>query len=213
MRKTGFTLAEVLITLSIIGVVAALTIAPLMHNFEKMQNKIRFKKEFSTISQAVLMMVADNGGSLDGKLGPDMDNTFCRFLSCTKTCPYADGGAKGLGCWHPNGTSYYFNGHDVENDTTHGGAVLKDGTLMAWYLHDWGTASCTDGSYGCGHLFIDVNGFKGPNIMGRDIFTIQVNANKAVPDGAPDSHNYTWHCEGNWEGFGCAAKVLQNEDY
>lgn len=59
MRKhAGFTLAEVLITLGIIGVVAAMTIPTLMSNTGKGEFKTAFKKIVSTINQAVTMSVA-----------------------------------------------------------------------------------------------------------------------------------------------------------
>ena len=57
-RHAGFTLAEVLITLGIIGVVAAMTIPTLMSNTGKAEFKTAFKKVISTVNQAVTMSVA-----------------------------------------------------------------------------------------------------------------------------------------------------------
>ena len=57
-NKRGFTLAEVLITLGIIGVVAAMTIPTLMSNTGKAEFKTAFKKVISTVNQAVTMSVA-----------------------------------------------------------------------------------------------------------------------------------------------------------
>ena len=57
-RQTGFTLAEVLITLGIIGVVAAMTIPTLMSNTGKSEFKTAFKKVVSAVNQAVTMSVA-----------------------------------------------------------------------------------------------------------------------------------------------------------
>ena len=51
--KKGFTLAEVLITLGIIGVVAALTMPTLMSNYRKHQTVTQLKKAYSEISQAI----------------------------------------------------------------------------------------------------------------------------------------------------------------
>ena len=55
---TAFTLAEVLITLGIIGVVAAMTIPTLISNTNGAQFKTAYKKALSTLNQAVLMNVA-----------------------------------------------------------------------------------------------------------------------------------------------------------
>jgi len=59
-KKSGFTLAEVLITLGIIGVVAAMTIPTLMNQTGQAEFKTGFKKIISTLSQAVTMNVALN---------------------------------------------------------------------------------------------------------------------------------------------------------
>lgn len=58
MRRQGFTLAEVLITLGIIGVVAAMTIPTLISNTNGAQFKSAYKKALSSLNQAVLMNVA-----------------------------------------------------------------------------------------------------------------------------------------------------------
>ena len=55
---TAFTLAEVLITLGIIGVVAAMTIPTLISNTNGAQFKTAYKKALSTLNQAVLMNIA-----------------------------------------------------------------------------------------------------------------------------------------------------------
>ena len=57
-RRFAFTLAEVLITLGIIGVVAAMTIPTLISNTNGAQFKSAYKKALSSLNQAVLMNVA-----------------------------------------------------------------------------------------------------------------------------------------------------------
>ncbi len=57
-KKFGFTLAEVLITLGIIGVVAAMTMPTLMNQTNGLQYKTAYKKALSAISQAVVLNVA-----------------------------------------------------------------------------------------------------------------------------------------------------------
>ncbi len=60
-RKIAFTLAEVLITLGIIGVVAALTIPTLVQNYKKKEYSTRLKKFYSMMSQAIKLSEVDNG--------------------------------------------------------------------------------------------------------------------------------------------------------
>ncbi len=59
--KNGFTLAEVLITLGIIGIVAALTMPSLIQNSKRQETSARLKKFYSTMSQALIMAELDNG--------------------------------------------------------------------------------------------------------------------------------------------------------
>ena len=57
-KRFGFTLAEVLITLAIIGVVAAMTMPTLINNTNGAQFKTAYKKAMSVLSQAVVMNIA-----------------------------------------------------------------------------------------------------------------------------------------------------------
>ena len=59
--RFAFTLAEVLITLGIIGVVAAMTIPTLMTTFAKKRTETQLKTFYSKINQTVKMSIADNG--------------------------------------------------------------------------------------------------------------------------------------------------------
>lgn len=60
-QKRGFTLAEVLITLGIIGVVATMTIPTLMSTFAKQRTETQLKAFYSRINQTIKMSIADNG--------------------------------------------------------------------------------------------------------------------------------------------------------
>lgn len=97
-KRFGFTLAEVLITLGIIGVVAAMTIPNLIANTNGAKFRSQFKKSISTLSQAGLMAQAqydfDYAGTsstcdeLDkdaAKQHPESEMTFCSLLNGTLT--------------------------------------------------------------------------------------------------------------------------------
>lgn len=58
MKKSGFTLAEVLITLMILGVIAALTVPSLIQNTQKREQVVQAKKGLSMINQAITMHYA-----------------------------------------------------------------------------------------------------------------------------------------------------------
>ena len=59
MRKRGFTLAEVLITLGIIGVIAAITIPMLIEAYIKKTTALSVKKAYTELNQVLKMAIAD----------------------------------------------------------------------------------------------------------------------------------------------------------
>ncbi|NLF82861.1 MAG: prepilin-type N-terminal cleavage/methylation domain-containing protein, partial [Candidatus Gastranaerophilales bacterium] len=61
MKKKGFTLAEVLITLSIIGVVAALTIPAITASTNEARARSSIKKAVSVLNQALTLSIAQEG--------------------------------------------------------------------------------------------------------------------------------------------------------
>lgn len=72
--EKGFTLAEVLVTLGIIGVVAALTMPALIANYKKSEYSARLKKFNSTMQQAILMYNTDSG-EIPGTWGEPENNS------------------------------------------------------------------------------------------------------------------------------------------
>ena len=61
MKKFGFTLAEVLITLGVIGVVAAITLPILTKNYQKHVWVNQLKANYSIINQGFAKIMADDG--------------------------------------------------------------------------------------------------------------------------------------------------------
>ncbi len=59
--KHGFTLAEVLITLAIIGIVAVLTIPNLLHQYKKTEIETKLKRFYSMANQAIQLSEIENG--------------------------------------------------------------------------------------------------------------------------------------------------------
>ena len=92
-KKFGFTLAEVLITLGIIGVVAAMTIPTLISNTNSAKFKSQYKKTLSTLNQAALMGTAQYDldyasittkcGTTGGTEKPDVTASMCALINGT----------------------------------------------------------------------------------------------------------------------------------
>ena len=139
----AFTLAEVLITLGIIGVVAAMTMPSLMQNYKRQQATARIKKFVSVINQALISAENDLGAREDWVIG-EMSNSDSayNFLN-TYIKPY-------------------IKSADIEKRTLFGMnmATLRfvDGSQMSIKI-----GACYD-------IWYDINGEKGPNEKGKDIF-------------------------------------------
>ncbi len=178
--KKGFTLAEVLITLAIIGVVAALTIPGVIRNYREVQYKAQVKKAFSTLQQAVNKTSYDFGTTprcyIDYSGGGDSQNVYynteCPSFFKTlrdnmKVAKYCSGNAYANGCipdYNPSPTSSAtVNAFCTEwlkkYDPTW---VLTDGTIIISYA---GTHPL---------MAFDINGKKGPNKFGYDLFALSL---------------------------------------
>ena len=161
-HQRGFTLAEVLITMGIIGVVAALTIPSLSTAYQKRVMTTQLQKAYAEISQAAGMVVADEMTNDFRTSRAVRNNRFIdKYLTGSYTYisgpyEYVDGG----------GDFYLQNelGDNYQCKQTKAGAVF----CMA---------------NGQSHGFLDVNGAKGPNSIGRDAFSIGFNKSGSIdPD-------------------------------
>ena len=87
-NQKGFTLAEVLITLGIIGIVAALTIPVLVKNIEQNQLETAFKKVFTNLEQAYALYYSDRGNvAPDFRILDDKLKFFDYFKTVSSTVP------------------------------------------------------------------------------------------------------------------------------
>lgn len=213
-KKAAFTLAEVLITLGIIGVVAAMTMPSLIQNYQEKATVTKLKKCYSLVSQAYVSILNDEGGSDTLQAGDDLEmmEKFGKYLKYQKTC------GRNKGCF-PNVTykSVTGNGYSKwEDDTTdRSRAILTDGTLIMFNKSAmWGE---NEGNYLYAQIYVDINGFKGPNQLGRDFFYFYISPEKIVPAGAKaleeknEDQKFTKNCI-QQNGYACAAWVIYNEN-
>jgi len=225
--KIGFTLAEVLITLGIIGVVAALTIPTLLSKVSDLQFKSAWKKEYSAFADIAEQILDENGGIFSGLLKDgetidiNMNDVFEKYLNIRTSCHTLAITGKGI-CWHEDSDWSYLNkgtiqekdGHatGVDNNLLYGapgGEVLADGTLVRYLCYE-----CDQATGYCGYILFDVNGFKKPNVIGKDIFGVSAFLNKIVPFGSPvvdgGIRAEGTVCDPAGEGFPCSATALYN---
>ena len=65
-HKYGMTLAELILTITVIGVVAAITIPPFYNNVTAFENKVAIKRDYTSLAQAIVMMSTDHIGTVGG---------------------------------------------------------------------------------------------------------------------------------------------------
>lgn len=214
LKKAAFTLAEVLITLGIIGVVAAMTMPSLIQNYQEKATVTKLKKCYSLVSQAYVSILNDEGGSDTLQAGDDLEmmEKFGKYLKYQKTC------GRNKGCF-PNVTykSVTGNGYTKWEDytTDRSRAILTDGTLIMFNKSALWRGN--EGNYLYAQIYVDINGFKGPNQLGRDFFYFYINPEKIVPAGAKaleeknEDQKFTKNCI-QQNGYACAAWVIYNEN-
>ena len=179
-RLRGFTLAEVLITLAIIGVVAALTIPSVISNSQQQEFKTGLRKAVSVLNSAITMNMAIDGES--PYENADLFNYLQRHMSIIKSSSrlsYYVGRAKynkGTTTQTIDTTNFVFYTNDgmrFEMDTWDGGNKSKR------KLHESNVSPCIGGCNGCGSyglndnydnttkppclIMVDVNGDKKPS--------------------------------------------------
>ena len=179
-RKVAFTLAEVLITLGIIGIVAAMTLPTIISNYRVKVLENQFKKADSIIQQAIQKTANEYGyssfieisqveGTVDGTNVGNFRNKITELNEIWKqqflkanTLSEGDLIRQGKYCYSFSGKAYpsyaYCMGHG-------GYMVLPDGMTVSPISADhWANVGIIS-------IYFDANGpFKGPNRQGYDIF-------------------------------------------
>lgn len=146
-RKSGFTLAEVLITLGIIGVVAAMTIPSLMNSTGQTEFKSGFKKAVSVLNQAVTMNVALDGADFSALTSGTTAGSSIYSMFTTRMNVLSTGANATIGGAFNNSSNYtlFFN----------------DG--MAVTFPTAATGCSTNVSATNCRIVVDVNGARKPN--------------------------------------------------
>lgn len=221
MRKVefgAFTIAEVLIVMGIIGIIAQMTIPTLIQNVQEQETVVSLKKSYSNLSQAFISATNDNGIPSDWGLSTanrDFGNAqivynmlIKPYFKVLKDCGSSTGCFKDVNYKQESGTvDLNFN-----QDTDLGGYrfVSQDG--MSYIISMFNNA-CVAGVTDCGEIIVDVNGEKAPNRFGFDTFWFYITPQKIVPWGL-DAYNYSFdsYCKNKSSagGLGCAAWVIYN---
>ena len=169
-----------LITLGIIGVVAAMTLPALINKTQHQELVTSFKKVYSELSQVYMKIKADNGGTFDGlcKSSDDYYILFSKYMKKVKVCNASTVLGK---CWPKDW--YYSTGTKVSAEEVDSSSlILPSGTSMLFYYMSEACDSTKElkEPIGCGRIRVDLNGLKKPNVVGKDIFDFYYLINNEV---------------------------------
>lgn len=224
--KKGFTLAEVLITLGIIAVVAALTIASMIQKYQEKVIVTQLKKQTNIMRQAIISAVEEYG-TPDIWFNSDMTTQeateiFVKnvkpYLKVIKTC-----NAEAPGRISDNSCVASFKGYKrlfLADGTIWDVAVNNPSCYNQWYYPY--KLCAADG----GNLVVDLNGKRGKNKRGYDIFNFYLTSESSLgqylwPEGNERITNGNqsqfprdcrWDNPSSRLGSGCTAWVLINEN-
>ncbi|MBO6088314.1 type II secretion system protein [bacterium] len=201
MRK-GFTLAEVLITLGVIGVVASITLPTLIKEYNKHAWVNSLKQNYSLLNQGFKKMMADDGvefiadtevwraiGDNGCYSGDDISSDKCKdFYAQLKKYFRIVRIGFGSGAIGSHGqvisNSYKYRNYNSEEFYFNNIIHLSNGAMIwghYFYKNPPSVYSCdavlSKGGHMCseaGYFNIDINGNKGPNEFGKDIFMFYI---------------------------------------
>lgn len=227
IRKIGFTLSEVLITLGIIGIVAAMTLPNIVAKYKQIVMVNRLKKAYSVMSQAMLFTVQKDGDltSLNVRNGSQESiNNWYKFslkpyINVIKEC-YDE-----AGCWAKDvktigGVTPYWG-----SDKGIGGGGIVTFTTVDGFnvsmdaLDNMGMRFGVKSENGASDfllVFVDVNGNKRPNIVGKDIHAFMFSPSRGfVPAGRDLSDkelnaNCNASNKTDFGGYYCFEKIMRN---
>ena len=184
--KKAFTLAEMLIVIAIIGVVAALVMPSLMANYQNRVLMTQLKKSYAEISQAGLLAIAqEDGGTFKSTKSYRQGNFLNKYFKKTKSCSN-DNISDCIGESYVDSDGNDFNA--IEK-------ILVKNKINKCIKAKTGYTFCLCDGYPM--AFLDVNGQKGPNQVGKDAFTVLI-ANDGSIDDSYDV-NLKKIVENDWE--------------
>lgn len=221
MKKAGFTLVEILITIGIIGVVAALTIPNLMMTYKARRLRTQFLKSYSIVQQ-VFRQMESGDVSLnptdynDGNYGR-FYKTFNKYLKGSVDCGDITRKNQSKMCYDFMSDEPYQNltGTHVVASTLFddGQILLADGTLILF-------ENPSNVANPPVWVHVDINGYRNPpNRWGYDLFTFKFldGELRTMGDVQTGYTRYEDYCSltstMGYNGIACANKAKTNSDY
>ena len=175
-RMRAFTLAEVLVTLGIIGVVSAMTVPSLMQNYQRQSYVTQLHKVYNELNQALIRYQTDSNAVSLREAGLTSVSAYGSFLKKYFNV-VQDCGTTQTPCFS---ASYKkLSGVSSKFRCNNNCMVLASGASIGIAM----------GQNNIVQFIVDINGPKGPNIAGRDLFFIYLYKNGLLDDGTDQTVN------------------------
>ena len=235
-KRTAFTLAEVLVTIGIIGIVSALTLPSLIANYSKIQTVAQLKKGYSVLEQTIKSAENDYGEVNNWAEWDDaeiiLNKYFVPYLQGTKEFGKVKSWDKAI-CYTPSVKTHVDNLNRIVQYTFLSGMHVSN----PFYANKTASIQLNDGtciglnpildlnenaSYSALFsrlILIDVNGAqKAPNVVGKDLFFFYINSDGVIkPFGdiwsrdriLSPSFNLSCNTKSILGGHTCAYRIMQ----
>lgn len=214
-KGKAFTLSEVLITLAIIGIVAAMTLPTLIRNIQDRQFKVKFKQSISVISQAMKTVYAESDETYTSTDWLQMPIYFCKLEKVLKVMN------SGIDCTKVNDDIIYKSWNEWPKDSVrwHAKDMWYDKNGNPQFLNSaylpltMDLINGTRINFNCSILiFVDVNGDKGPNTIGRDIYTMKFEDGATSPSLSLNKNFHANECSAGSD-TGNSTPLLNSKNY
>lgn len=199
---------------------AAETIPTLVKDYQTKVYEVRLKVAYSTLSQAFKHIVSEHG-NIEGVTSSrqELTDAFSKYISHIKKCDMFGAPKTYEECF--TRICYNLHGDIIDISDAIGNAFLTTGGEA--YLFVKPKSDCSNTGYQidgvgmqCAIIRVDINGFNGPNIFGRDIHQFRLTKNGIVPSGSYYDNDSDWNEKCNPDssassenGEGCASRVIQ----
>lgn len=228
--KFAFTMSEILITLGIIGIIAALTLSSIINNAQERQFHSKFRKAYSQFAQANQRIYYEDGENFVKRNWLDIGIFYCKLVKQMKVIK------SGINCniqsniekiynsqltsvsrkslWHTDNSWYdkQKNPRALANEFYKSLSFITNDEVLYMLMYS-----------NLDVVVVDVNGYKKPNMIGKDIYYFCISPNSYIPTfygckvpGSQNwgetiySTNYKQSCESGM-GWGCSVMVINNE--
>lgn len=175
-KKFAFTLTEVLITLSIVGVISAMTVPTLMSKYQKEAQTVQIRKASQEFANAIDMYITNEGKASLAATGifDDVDGFITSNFKRIKDC-----GANDTSCFATNYRSIDNTKNSAMNCAGNSHTLANSASICVTAVKNNGNPYLT--------VVMDTNGAEKPNIGGRDMFTFYIEKDGEITGDNPNA--------------------------